>query len=163
MKIIKELIPYILIIVVVMLIRTFVATPIIVQGSSMNPTLDGNEIMMLKKYDNDYERFDIVVVDKSVEGDNIIKRIIGLPGETISYSDDILYINNKAMEDPYKIGITGAFSQVTLGEDEYFLMGDNRTVSLDSRVLGAIKKDKLEGTVDFIVFPFNKFGKVKYD
>lgn len=163
MKIIKELIPYILIIVVVMLIRTFVATPIIVQGSSMNPTLDGNEIMMLKKYDNDYERFDIVVVDKSVEGDNIIKRIIGLPGETISYSDDVLYINNKSMEDPYKIGITGAFPQITLGEDEYFLMGDNRTVSLDSRVLGPIKEKELEGTVDFIVFPFNKFGKVKYD
>ncbi len=160
MKIIKELIPYLVIIVVVMLIRTFVVTPIIVQGNSMNPTLLGNEIMMLKKYDTNYERFDIVVVNKSVEGDNLIKRVIGLPGETIRYDNEKLYINGEVLEDPYATGITGSFPSYTLGEDEYFLMGDNRTVSLDSRVLGIIKKEEIEGTVNFIIFPFNKFGHV---
>ncbi len=160
MKIIKQITPYLIIIALVMLLRTFIITPIIVQGSSMNPTLLGNEIMILKKYDTNYKRFDIVVVNKSVEGDNLIKRVIGLPGETIKYSNDKLYINGEVLEDPYATGITGNFQELTLGKDEYFLMGDNRTVSLDSRVLGIIKKDEIEGIVDFIIFPFKKFGKV---
>ena len=132
MKIIKQITPYLIIIALVMLLRTFIITPIIVQGSSMNPTLLGNEIMILKKYDTNYKRFDIVVVNKSVEGDNLIKRVIGLPGETIKYSNDKLYINGEVLEDPYATGITGNFQELTLGKDEYFLMGDNRTVSLDS-------------------------------
>ena len=161
MKRIKELIPYLIIILVVISIRTFIITPIIVQGESMVPTLDGREIMILKKYDTTYERFDIVVVNKSVEGDNLIKRVIGLPGETIRYKNGKLYINGKIIDDKYAYGNTGNFQEITLGEDEYFLMGDNREISLDSRSLGIIKKSEIEGTVGIILFPFNKFGTVK--
>ncbi len=161
MKVIKELIPYLMIILIVIVIRTFLFTPIMVQGESMVPTLDGNEIMILKKYDTSYERFDIVVVSKSVEGDNLIKRVIGLPGETIEYKDNKLYINNKVIEDVYGSGKTEDFYQVTLGEDEYFLMGDNRKISLDSRILGVIKKEEIEGTVGIVLYPFSRFGKVK--
>ena len=160
MKIIKSLIPYLVIIIVVMIIRTFIVTPIIVQGGSMQPTLSGNELMILKKYDTNYKRFDIVVVNKSVEGDNLIKRVIGLPGETIRYDNEKLYINDEVFEDPYASGVTGTFQSITLGEDEYFVMGDNRTISLDSRVLGPIKRAEIEGTVNFIIYPFKEFGNV---
>ncbi|MBQ7031421.1 MAG: signal peptidase I [Bacilli bacterium] len=161
MKFIKELIPYLVIILVVITIRTFIVTPIVVQGESMVPTLDGGEVMILKKYDTNYERFDIVVVNKSVEGDNLIKRVIGLPGETIRYRNNTLYINDKVLEDVYAYGDTGNFQEITLGEDEYFLMGDNRAISLDSRALGIIKKQEIEGTVGIVLFPFNKFGSVE--
>lgn len=161
MKYIKELIPYLVIILVVMLLRTFIITPIIVQGESMVPTLDGGELMILKKFDTDYKRNDIVVVNKSVEGDNLIKRVIGLPGETIRYKNNKLYINGEIIEDTFAYGDTGNFREITLGEDEYFLMGDNREISLDSRTLGIIKKSEIEGTVGIILFPFNKLGSVK--
>lgn len=161
MKYIKELIPYLVIILVVVLIRTFIVTPIVVQGESMVPTLDGGELMILKKYDTDYDRNDIVVVNKSVEGDNLIKRVIGLPGETIRYKNNKLYINDEIVDDIFAYGNTGNFREITLGEDEYFLMGDNREISLDSRTLGVIKKQEIEGTAGIVLYPFNKFGAVK--
>lgn len=160
MKFIKELIPYLIIILVVVTFRTFIITPIMVSGESMVPTLEGGELMLLKKYDTDYKRFDIVVVNKSVEGDNLIKRVIGLPGETIRYKNNHLYINDKIVEDIYAYGDTNNFQEITLGEDEYFLMGDNREISLDSRALGIIKKQEIEGTVGIVLFPFNKSGSV---
>ena len=161
MKFIRELIPYLVIILVVLILRTFIVTPIMVSGESMVPTLAGNELMLLKKYDTDYERFDIVVVYKSVEGDNLIKRIIGMPNDTISYKNNVLYINGKALEDVYAYGVTEDFLEITLDSDEYFLMGDNRAVSLDSRELGIIKDKEIEGTVGIVLFPFSKFGSVE--
>ncbi len=161
MKIIKSLIPYLVIILVVVCIRTFIVTPIVVQGESMVPTLSGDEVMLLKKYDTDYKRFDIVVVNKSVEGDNLIKRVIALPGETIRCRNNSVYINGKKLDDVYAYGDTGSFQEITLGDDEYFLMGDNREISLDSRSLGVIKKYEIEGTVGIVIFPFTKIGSVK--
>ncbi len=161
MKIIKELIPYVVIVLVVFLIRTFIVTPIVVQGDSMVPTLKGNELMLLKKYDKKYSRFDIVVVKKGVYKDNLIKRVIGLPGEKIEYSHGKLYINDKEIEDTYAYGDTESFKSITLKDNEYFLMGDNREVSLDSRLLGPITYDDINGTVGIVLFPFNRFGKVK--
>lgn len=161
MKFVKEYFSYICIILSVIIIRTFIATPIIVQGESMVPTLNGGELMILKKFDKTYERFDIVVVNKSVEGNNLIKRVIGLPGEKIRYKNGNLYINDEIIEDIYAYGDTNNFQEIILGKDEYFLMGDNRSVSLDSRILGAIKKDEIEGTTNLVLYPFNKIGIVK--
>ena len=160
MKFIKEIIPYLFILLIVLVLRTFIATPIFVSGESMVPTLYGGELMILKKYDTIYERFDIVVVNKNVEGNNLIKRVIGLPGETIKYRNNKLYINGEEIEDTYAFGQTKNFSEITLGEDEYFLMGDNREVSKDSRVIGVIKKQEIEGTVGIILYPFDEFGSV---
>ena len=155
-KFIKELIPYIIVIIIVILI-----TPVIVNGDSMKPTLNENEILLLNKYDKEYKRFDIVVLDKSVEGDNLIKRIIALPNETLEYKDEKLYINDKEITDKFNFGTTKKIDRVTLGEDEYYVMGDNRSISLDSRILGKINKTQIEGKVNFTLFPFNKFGKIK--
>ncbi len=161
MKFIKESIPYLVIILVVILIRTFIVTPIVVQGESMKETLQGGEVMLLKKYDTDYKRFDIVVISKNVEGDNLIKRIIGLPNETIRYKDGLLYINDEIVEDKYAYGETANFQEVKLGSDEYFVMGDNRLVSLDSRILGVIKRNEIEGTTGLVIYPFNRIGFIK--
>ena len=161
MKIIKELIPYVIIIIVVVIIRSFIITPIIVRGTSMNPTLIDGEVMILKKFDKSYNRFDIVVIGKEVEGDNLIKRIIGLPGETVRYKNNKLYINDEIVDDPYNYKETNNFQEVTLKDDEYFLLGDNREVSLDSRRLGPIKYSEIEGTVGIALYPFSRFGYPK--
>lgn len=160
MKFLRELIPYIIVIVVVVFIRTFIVTPVKVNGTSMYPTLDGGEIMLLNKLGK-IDRYDIVVLKIDAENDNLIKRIIGLPGETVEIKDNKVYINDKEFEDSFGYGITYNIDKVTLGDDEYFVLGDNRIVSLDSRVFGKIKKKDIKGTTNFIIYPFKKIGKVK--
>lgn len=157
-KNIKELLPYIIIFIVVLLIRAFVATPIKVNGNSMYKTLDGTEFMILNKLAN-IDRFDIVVVDS--HSDELIKRIYGLPGEKISIENNTIYINDKKLEDNYANGETSDYESITLADDEYFILGDNRTVSLDSRIIGPVKKKQIKGTTNFILYPFNRFGKLK--
>ncbi len=163
MKFLKEILPYIAILVVVVLIRTFLVTPIKVNGQSMYKTLNGNEIMLLWKQ-KEIERYDIVVADLIVDGkkeDTLIKRVYGLPGETIECQDGIIYIDGKKIEDEYAYGTTSDFEKVTLEEDEYFILGDNREISLDSHIFGPVKKENIEGVTDFILFPFRRFGSVK--
>lgn len=165
-KYFKELLPYFIIIISVILFRTYVITPVRVDGLSMYPTLDNNEILLLKKYDSEYERFDIVVLRSNNE--KLIKRIIGLPGESIKYEDNKLYINGKKIKEPFlknaKIDVSelnGFEGKIPKGY--YFVMGDNRNYSKDSRSeeVGFINKKDIEGTVDTAIFPLNKIGKIK--
>lgn len=163
MKFIKEITPYIIVVIVALLIRTFIVTPVQVDGESMYPTLDDNEILLLKKYDHSYERFDIVVFDYN--NSKLVKRIIGLPGEYVEYKNNELYINNKKLD--FKLdAYTYDFELSELGfkqipEDYYLVLGDNRTNSIDSRRIGLIPKENILGTTTFSIFPFNKFGKIK--
>lgn len=161
MKFLKEIIPYIIIVVVVVLIRSFIVTPVQVDGESMYPTLDDKQILILKKYDKSYERFDIVVFNYN--GSKLVKRIIGLPGETVSYKNNELYINGEKIDDVELDCITSDFDLFDLGytvipEGYYFVMGDNRNNSLDSRRIGLISEDKIFGVTIFSLFPLNKFG-----
>lgn len=162
MKWFKELIPYFLLIVIVVLVRSYIITPVRVNGSSMDPTLKNNEIVLLKKYDKHYERFDIVIFDYHDE--KLVKRIIGLPGETVRYKDGKLYINQHVVSDVIDYDMPD-FSIKELGydvipTDYYFVLGDNRGNSLDSRVIGLIHKDDILGTANFALFPFDRFGKI---
>ena len=162
MKMIKDLIPYIIILVIVILIRSFIVTPIKVHGQSMFKTLEGNEIMILKKF-GEIKRYDIVVADLINNGkkeDTLIKRVFGLPGEKIKCSDGKIYVNDKKIEDNFGYGKTSDFEEVTLLEDEYFVLGDNREISLDSHIFGPVKKENIEGVTNFVVWPLSKFGKV---
>lgn len=155
---IKELTVYLVIILVVILIRAFLVTPIRVNGTSMYPTLDNGNFMVLKKYDKDIERFDIIVIKRGK--DKLIKRVVGLPKEDIEYSDNELYINNEKMSDSYGDGSTTDFVDYC-AQDEYYVLGDNREDSTDSRVFGCVKKENILGTTDFVIFPFgSRFGKV---
>ncbi len=165
-KIIKELYPYVVIIVVVVLFRSFIATPVRVDGDSMRDTLHNGDILILNKLKNSYKRFDIVVVNYN--NSKLVKRIIGLPGENIAYEDDKLYINGETMPDVDTIrtidfSIEELYGLDKIPDEHYFVMGDNRGNSLDSRDyrVGFIKKSDIVGTTSFRLFPFNKIGKVK--
>lgn len=154
----KEFLPYFMIILVVVLIKTFVVSPIRVNGASMNPTLNDKDIMLLDEISYrffDVERFDIVVVKE--EDEYLIKRVIGLPGETVEYKNDKLYIDDKYVKEDFKHKETFDFS-TTLGKDEYFIMGDNRTNSTDSRVFGPISRDKIMGKTSLTILPISRFG-----
>ena len=164
MKMLKELIPYIVIVIVVVLIRTFLVTPVIVDGKSMDPTLKDNQVLLLKKYDKKISRFDIVVV--KVDGKKLVKRIVGLPGDHIQFLDNVLYLNDTIVEEKYVSSITGDFDTDIFGgtsipDEYYFVLGDNRSDSLDSRIIGYIHKKQILGTTDFSLFPFSRFGTIK--
>ena len=155
-KIIKEILSYVIIIVVVILIRTFIGTPVRVNGTSMVPTLKEGEVLYLNKLNKSFDQEDIVVIDKKVEGSAIIKRIIGEPGDKIKCINGVIFINDEKYDDKYGSGETSDFEEITLGSDEYFVLGDNRTISKDSRSLGPIKEKYIVGTTKIILYPFNK-------
>ena len=160
MKLIKTLLPYLLIIVVIILIRTFIITPVRVDGTSMNKTLADGDILLLYKLAK-IDRFDIVVLDEEYDDEIIIKRIIGLPGETVEIKDGDIYINDILMpDDEYAYGDTSDYDKITLGNDEYFILGDNRLISKDSRYFGAVKKDDIMGEAVFRLWPFSGFGLI---
>ena len=161
-KIIKQLIPYIVIIIVVVLIRSFVVTPVIVVGDSMKPTLNEGQILILNKLDyrfNEIERYDIVVI--KVGKSEIIKRVIGLPGETIEYRNNILYIDGHEETSEYNFD-TEDFTLKSIcncdkiSEDKYLVLGDNRQASSDSRIIGLIDKKDIQGTTQISIWPIKK-------
>lgn len=163
----KEWISYIVIIVVVVLIRTFIATPVMVDGTSMVPTLVDNQILILYKLSKNYNRFDIVVIDHEVRGkeEKLVKRVIGLPGEYVEYKDSKLYINKKEVKEDFIDVETEDWSLAKLGyleipEGYYFVVGDNRGDSSDSRILGLIHEKEIKGKIKFSLFPFSRFGKI---
>ena len=158
---IKELVPYIVITMIVILIRMFIISPVRVDGTSMYPTLSNNEFLLLSKYDQSYDRFDIVVL--KYRNERLVKRIIGLQGETVEYKNNTLYINGKEIEEPFINTNTDDFNLNELGYDKipenyYFVVGDNRGSSLDSRMIGLINKKDLQGTIKLSITGF-KFVK----
>ena len=160
-SIIKEYGPYVITIILVLLVKKFVVSPIKVNGTSMMTTLHDGDIMILNIIGYRFEkinRFDIVVVDEGEE--YLIKRIIGLPGEEIEYKDNQLYVNGKKIKENYGSQETEDF-KVKVKKDSYYVLGDNRTNSLDSRHFGAFKKNRIIGKTSLIIFPFNRFGEKK--
>lgn len=156
----NDYISYLVIVIVVILVRIFLISPARVSGSSMYDTLSDKEFVFVNKlnaWTGNINRFDIVVV--KLEGDYLIKRLIGLPGETVEYKDDILYINGKEIEHDYDFQSTSDFIY-NVPDGEYFVLGDNRSISRDSRWFGSVEKKKINGTVSIVFFPFSKIRKV---
>ena len=144
------------------MIKTYIASPIKVNGNSMYKTLHDKDIMILNEYIyyfDDIKRSDIVVVKE--KGELLIKRVIGLPGDTVECRYGRVYVNNKRLTETYVNGTTDDFEKVKLGKNQYFVMGDNRSVSLDSRTYGAYDKKDIKGKAIFTIFPFNRFGRKK--
>ena len=156
-KFVKEYLPYVLILLVIILLRIYVVTPVTVDGNSMNDTLYTNDLMLLFKVGN-IERYDIVVANH--DNKKLIKRVIGMPNDKIKCVSGILYINNEEDTSGYGYGENIDFPEYTLKDDEYFLIGDNRSDSFDSRYFGPVKKEDIVGKANFIIFPFNRFGSV---
>ena len=159
-KVLKEILPYIIIILVVVTIRTFFFTPIVVSGSSMEPTLKNKNIMILNKVAK-IDRYDIVVIRSKKSKEVLIKRVIGLPGEEIEIKNGTIYIDGKKIDTNHKDEITSDYPPTKIKDDEYFVLGDNREVSADSRLFGTFNKKEIKGTTRLRLFPINKFGFVK--
>ena len=164
---VKEILPYIIIILVVVLIRTFIATPVIVSGDSMKPNLHDGEMLIVRKIgynSSTIERFDVIVVKE--DNEEIIKRIIGLPGEHISYKNNKLYVNDKLVEQNYKFYDTEDFNLEeictcsSIPEGKYLVLGDNRPISKDSRTIGLIDEDLIFGEAIFRIWPISKIGSI---
>ena len=187
---------FILFISLFLLTRLFLWLPVQVEGHSMDPTLaDGQRVIVLKH--TSIERFDIVVAKEVENGKTkqIVKRIIGMPGDTITYQNDKLTINGKEVKEEYLKEFHAAFAKdklqkeyaysdyfqqlakeskaftvnadkntafsVTVPEGKYFLLGDNRIVSKDSREVGYFDKSALVGEVKFRFWPLDKIGTVE--
>ena len=157
---VKEIISYIIVIIVVIFVKQFIITPIRVNQSSMNNTLYDKDIMILDKISyrfSDIKRFDIVVIKKDKE--YLIKRVIGLPGETVEYKDNKLYINGELVEESFNHKDTEDYNlDKEIPEGYYFVVGDNRPDSLDSRYIGLINKKDILGKTNLVLYPFNHFG-----
>ena len=122
-----------------------VIQPTIVVGQSMEPTLKEGNLLLVNRLAEKYERFDIVVA--SYENSYLIKRVIGLPGETIQIKNNKIYIDNKEINDVYNGSMDGGmFLEPTLiKENEYVIIGDNRNNSSDSRYFGPVSVDTIMG------------------
>lgn len=196
---------FILFITFFLLTRLFLWLPVQVDGHSMDPTLANNQRVIVLKHTS-IERFDIVVAKELEDGKTkqIVKRIIGMPGDTITYQNDKLTVNGKEVKEEYLKEFQTAFAKdklqkeyaynddkskssyfqqlakdakafttnadgnttfsVTVPEGKYFLLGDNRIVSKDSRVVGYFDKSALVGEVKFRfwpLWPLNKIGTVE--
>ena len=173
--IVKEWLPYIIIVILVILIRSYIVTPVIVRGSSMDKTLKDGEVLFLSKISytiSEIKRYDIVVV-KDIDEDLIIKRVIGLPGDNIEYKDDVLYINGKKSKKRFTKDETEDFTleeickineiecNGKIPKDMYLLLGDNRDVSADSRVKGLIKREQILGKTVLRVWPLTRISITK--
>jgi signal peptidase I len=160
---------------VVFFIRFFFVTNYVVEGESMMPTFQDGNMLIVNKLNNQIEelkRFDIIVF-RANKNEDYIKRVIGLPGDTIEYKNDVLYINNKPVTEPYlklyksKLidgKLTGDFTleeltgQKTVPKGHIFVLGDNRLSSLDSRHFGFVKVEQVVGKVNLRYWPMNEFG-----
>ena len=174
-SILKDILSYALIILAVVVIRVFVFDPVRVDGPSMDTTLTNGEIIILNKFEyrkKDIERYDIVVVKITEPGTNetkkIIKRVIGLPNETIEVKNNKVYADGKKLKNDFTSSKTDDWDMSDIGlkkvpGDSYLVMGDNREVSLDSRYseVGTIKKDQIVGKASLVIWPLNKIKVIK--
>lgn len=165
---------YLLIVLVMtFLVVTYVGQRTKVSGASMEPTLSDGDNLLVDKISyrfSEPERFDIIVFPfRYAEKTYYIKRIIGLPGETVYIDDEgQIFINGELLTESYGKEVIAdpgrAYEMLTLGEDEYFVLGDNRNNSSDSRdpVVGNIHRDELIGKAWMRIYPFYKMGMIKH-
>lgn len=158
-------------VVVALLIKTFVAQAFRIPSDSMLPTLQEQDRVLVNKLSyrvGDINRGDVVVFERpdalpAAPGDpeDLIKRVIGLPGDELLARDGTLYVNERELIEPYLADGTFTFGldePVTVGDDEVFVMGDNRENSSDSRVFGPISQDTVIGRAFSVMWPPTRIG-----
>lgn len=159
----EELIIYVLIFIAVLFVKNYIIAPVQVRGDSMDSTLQSGDVMLLNRLQykrHGVKRFDIVVVDD--HDTYIIKRIIGLPGDIVEIKDERLIINGEEFEEYYLDEETHTDDLIVeVPKGHYYVLGDNREESLDSRVLGPIKENQIRGIAKITIFPFNRIGTKK--
>lgn len=154
-------------IILVFILRTFVFSASVVEGESMSPTLDNGNKIIFNKFVylvGEPERADVIIIQRPLK--NYVKRVIALPNEEIEIRNHVLYINGEAYEQPYiseeAILNTGNFGPIKVPNDSYFVMGDNRAISKDSRNgLGFIEDEHIIGRSEFIIYPFSEWSQTR--
>ncbi|SER36777.1 signal peptidase I [Gracilibacillus ureilyticus] len=163
-------------VVIVLLCRHFLITPSIVKGESMMPNLEDGDRIILSKI-SQIDRFDEIAFEAPDSEDNYVKRVIGFPGDTIEMKDDQLIINGEPHEEEYLSEyksnlaegekLTPDFTLYELTGEEvvpegtFFVLGDNRRVSKDSRSFGFISEESVIGDVKMRIWPLESFGFIK--
>lgn len=159
----------VLLVLCIYAVPEYVIQRTVVKGASMENTLHTGESLLVEKVTKHFgnpNRFDIIVFSPhNFQDDELyVKRVIGLPGETVQIKEHKILINGQEIEDPYAKGETVesgiAAEPITLKEDEFFVLGDNRGISLDSRSsnLGPVKKESIAGKAVFRIWPVDKIG-----
>lgn len=154
-------------ILLALFLKTFIFSTSIVEGESMDPTLeDGNRIIFNKfiYFIGEPDRGDVVIIEHPLK--NYVKRVIALPEETIEMKNHVLYIDDEVYDQPFITEDakrhTGNFGPIKIPDESYFVMGDNRAISKDSRNgLGFIDEDDIIGRSEFIIFPFNEWSMTR--
>lgn len=170
-KYLSSIIEMIVVIIVTVCVFKFVVIPVRIEGISMENTLHNQSIALINAMgvkEENIERFDVVVLYSDELNEKIIKRVIGLPGDTIEFKNDILYVNGKVIEQDFldqdfveesKIMYnTDLFTddfKAVVGEHEFFVMGDNRLRSTDSRHLGTFTVDDIIGMRGLVIYPLS--------
>ena len=164
---------YLLILLTILvLVPRFVLEKVLIDGESMeNSLFDGENILIEKvsRYFGGPNRFDVIVFHKQdgAQKRTYVKRVIGLPGETIQIIGDTIFINGEPIEENFgkdpMVYAGLAAEPLVLGEDEYFVLGDNRTISADSRNtrIGVVKRSELDGVAFLRIYPWERFGGIK--
>lgn len=153
--------------VLLFILRGFLLIPVPVDGNSMEKTLSQGDMIVMEKFSS-IKRFDVVVF-KLPTGAIYIKRVIGLPGDAVRYENDQLYINEKRIEEPFleknikkdhetapyttNFNLSDLTTENTLPKDSYFVLGDNRRMSKDSRSFGAVQSKYILGKAQFVYYP----------
>ncbi|MBO4538530.1 MAG: signal peptidase I [Erysipelotrichaceae bacterium] len=162
-------------ILVCFVLTNFFFMPVRVDGTSMYPTIENKSVgfsSIITRRVKEIERFDIVIIRINDQKENLVKRVVGLPGETIWYVNDTLYVNGTPVSEDFfdvvyvqqqknkwnREDFTANTDVITLGEDEYYCLGDNRIVSIDSRSYGPFKADQIMAKGIFVLWPFDHLG-----
>ena len=144
--------------VITFLLLKFVVFPCEVDGLSMYPTLNEDDICYSFIFTKNIgiDRFDIVVIDTSEK--LIVKRVIGLPNDCIEYKNNQLYVNGELTNEKYLVDVVTENLSITVPDGEYFCLGDNRTVSRDSRYYGTFRFDQIRSSHILVLYPFKNMG-----
>lgn len=171
-EIVSTLLLFAVMFLVIMGVYKYIAEPFIVDGASMEATLKSGERLWMLKL-NEINRFDVVIFPAPDNDEKLyVKRVIGVPGDTIAYENDQLIINGETMVEPYLADKAAEFDgdftydfaleeitgETTVPEGSFFVLGDNRRNSLDGRRFGFIEAEGVLGEADFIYWPFGEFG-----
>lgn len=177
-EVFSTIVMFLVMFLVILGVYKYIAEPFFVDGASMEYTLrSGERLWMLKL--NEIDRFDVVIFPAPSDEEKLyVKRVIGVPGDTIAYENGELILNGEAMNEPYlaqkESEFDGNFTydftleeitgEITVPEGKLFVMGDNRRNSLDGRRFGFIDADDVLGEADLIYWPLNEFGLLdKYE